>query len=200
MAQENIFEDDSILLGRKPKEALMNQRAKVIWMTGLSGSGKSTLAHHLEEKLHEAGYKTALLDGDNIRSGLNKNLSFSSEDRMENIRRIAEVAALFQNNGVITIASFISPLEEMRNMAKEIIGQEHFIEIFVSTPLEICEERDVKGLYAKARAGEIKDFTGISAPFEEPKNPDCTLSTEKDSVEKCLEMLFNSIVPKIKRK
>lgn len=197
MAQENIFYDESILLERKLKEELLGQKAKVIWMTGLSGSGKSTLANALEKHLFASKFKTALLDGDNIRTGINRNLSFSSDDRMENIRRIAEVAKLLTDNGIITIASFISPLEKMRNLAKQIIHADIFLEVFIDTSLEECEKRDVKGLYAKARAGEIPNFTGISAPYENPSNPALRISTEGKTTADCLKELVTFIEPKI---
>lgn len=197
--KENVFYDDKILLDRSLKEKKLDQKAKVIWLTGLSGSGKSTLAHLLEKKLFAENFATALLDGDNIRSGLNQNLTFSAEDRIENIRRIAEVAKLMHENGIITIASFISPLQKMRALAKDIIGQENFIEVFVDTPLEVCEERDVKGLYAKARSGKISNFTGISAPYEAPENADITIETKDKNTEDCLTFLFNQIEPQIRR-
>lgn len=198
--EENVFYDDSILLDRSLKEEMLKQNAKVIWMTGLSGSGKSTLAHALEKSLYQKKYATALLDGDNIRSGLNKNLSFAPEDRMENIRRIAEVAKLMHQNGIITIASFISPLSKMRQMAKEIIGTNNFLEVYINTPLEVCESRDVKGLYAKARSGEIPNFTGISAPYEAPENPDIEILTENKSTVVCLEEILEQLQSKISKK
>jgi adenylylsulfate kinase len=150
-------------------------------MVGLSGSGKSTIARGLEKKLYSAGYLVKVLDGDNIRTGLNSNLGFSEQDRIENIRRIAEVAKLFLNTGIITICSFISPTEAIRNLAEEIIGKEHFKLIYINAPIEICEARDVKGLYVKARSGKIRHFTGIDAAFEEPKNPDLEIKTVKKS-------------------
>ena len=156
---------------RKAKEIYLKQKAKVIWFTGLSGSGKTTLASLLEKRLFELNYFCQILDGDNVRSGINHNLRFTEEDRMENIRRIAEVSKLFMNCGIILICAFISPTEEIREIAKGIIGEDDFIEVFVNTPLDVCEQRDPKGLYKKARAGEIKNFTGISSPFEEPNNP-----------------------------
>src|SRR5699024_8136413 len=157
------------LLSKKDKERQLDQKAFVIWMVGLSGSGKSTLARSFEQNLHKAGYMTQLLDGDNLRVGINNNLGFSQEDRIENIRRAAEVSKLFADWCMNTICSLIMPTKEIRNMAKNIIGKEQFYEVFVNCPLEICEQPDVKGLYAKARRGEIKDFTGISAPFEAPE-------------------------------
>ncbi|WP_324719218.1 adenylyl-sulfate kinase [Salinimicrobium sp. HB62] len=168
----------------------------VIWFTGLSGSGKSTIADKLEQRLFEAGIQTYALDGDNIRSGLNKGLKFTREDRSENNRRIAEVAKLFVDAGMITITAFISPLKEDREQARAIIGDDNFIEVFVNTPLEVCEERDVKGFYKKARAGEIKNFTGISAPYEAPKNPDFEIKTEEESVEDAVGRLFSYLKEK----
>ena len=168
----------------------------MIWFTGLSGSGKSTVAIALERELHSRGLLCRILDGDNIRSGINNNLGFSAEDRVENIRRIAEVGRLFVDTGIITIAAFISPNNQLREMAAEIIGKDDFVEVFVSTPLEECEKRDVKGLYAKARRGEIKNFTGISAPFEAPEHPDITLDTSKLPVEESVKILLDYVLPK----
>lgn len=176
---------------------MLGQRAVMVWFTGLSGSGKSTLAIALERELHRRGFFCRILDGDNIRSGINNNLGFTEADRLENIRRISEVAKLFIDTGIITIAAFISPNNDVREMAANIIGKENFLEVYVSTPLEECEKRDVKGLYARARKGEIKNFTGISAPFEEPSHPDLTLDTSvlsmQESVEKLLELVFPHI-------
>jgi adenylylsulfate kinase len=186
------------MLQRKDKEKLLNQKSKVIWMTGLSGAGKTTIAKHLDEALYKKGYVAQILDGDNIRSGINNNLSFSEEDRYENIRRIAEVSKLFINCGVIIINSFISPTEEIRHMALDIIGQENFIEVFVSAPIEVCEERDTKGLYAKARRGEIKNFTGIDSPFELPQHADVTIRTDQQTVEESVHQLLDYILPLIK--
>jgi adenylylsulfate kinase len=173
-------------------------QAKVIWLVGLSGSGKSTLAGNIETVLHQKGYKTYLLDGDNVRLGLNNDLGFSSKDRTENIRRIAEVARLFNEAGIIVLSAFISPLESDRNQARELIGVENFIEIFVHCPLHICEKRDVKGLYAKARKGLIPNFTGIDAPFENPKQPNLTISTEEEAPAASLKKLLDFIEPKLK--
>lgn len=158
--------------------------------------GKSTVAIALERELHSRGLLCRILDGDNIRSGINNNLGFSAEDRVENIRRIAEVGRLFVDTGIITIAAFISPNNQLREMAAEIIGKDDFVEVFVSTPLEECEKRDVKGLYAKARRGEIKNFTGISAPFEAPEHPDITLDTSKLPVEESVKILLDYVLPK----
>lgn len=174
---EDIFPIADKMLQRADKEKLLGQRGVMVWLTGLSGSGKSTIAIGVERELHRRGLLCRILDGDNIRCGINSNLGFSESDRKENIRRIAEVGKLFVNTGIITLAAFISPNRSMRKMAAEIIGKDDFLEIFVSTPLEDCERRDVKGLYARARKGEIKQFTGISAPFEEPEKPALTLNT-----------------------
>ena len=168
---------------RKDRNKLKGHKSFVIWFTGLSGSGKSTLANLVEKNLFYKGIHTFSLDGDNIRGGLNNNLGFGREDRVENLRRIAEVAKLFVDSGAIVIASFISPLESDRNVVKKIIGQEDFIEVFVNTPLEVCESRDVKGLYKKARAGEIKNFTGIDAPYEPPKTPEIEVKTNLEKAE-----------------
>lgn len=190
---ENIYPIFDRMLSRSDKEALLGQRGVMLWFTGLSGSGKSTVAIALERELHRRGLLCRILDGDNIRSGINANLGFSADDRKENIRRIAEVAKLFVDTGIITIAAFISPTEELRQMAADIIGPDDFKEIYISTPIEECERRDVKGLYAKARRGEVKHFTGISAPFEAPAHPVLSLDTSKlsleDSVQKLLQLL-----------
>ncbi len=195
---ENIHPIFDRILDRNQKEGFLNQRSKVLWFTGLSGSGKSTIAEFLEKKLFSEGYFIQLLDGDNIRTGICNNLTFSLEDRQENIRRISEVSKLFKEAGVICLNSFVSPTIDIRQMAKEIIGNEDFIEIFVNTPLEICEQRDVKGLYKKARAGEIKGFTGIDSPYEAPVNPDIEIKTEGQTVEESAIEVFNHILPLIK--
>ena len=186
------------MLGRSDKEQLLNQRGVMIWFTGLSGSGKSTLAIAMERELQKRGLLCRILDGDNIRSGINNNLGFSEADRMENIRRIADIGKLFVDTGIITLAAFISPNNDMREMAANIIGKQDFMEIYISTPLEECERRDVKGLYAKARRGEIKNFTGISAPFEVPAHPALSLDTSKLSVEESVNKLLELILPKVK--
>lgn len=185
------------MLGRSDKEALLGQRGIMIWFTGLSGSGKSTVAIALERELQKRGLLCRILDGDNIRSGINNNLGFSAEDRVENIRRIAEIGKLFVDTGIITLAAFISPNNDIRKMAARIIGKEDFMEIYVSTPLEECERRDVKGLYAKARRGEIRNFTGISAPFEAPEHPALSLDTSVLSVEESVNQLLALILPKV---
>jgi len=186
------------LLQRADKEALLGQRGCVVWMTGLSGSGKSTIAIGLERRLHEQGIFTQVLDGDNVRTGINNNLGFSEADRTENIRRIAEVAKLFSGTGVVTICCFVSPTLAIREQARTIIGAEDFIEVFVDTPLEECERRDVKGLYAKARAGEVKDFTGISAPFEAPEKPDVRLETAGREPEATIDDLYEHLLPRVR--
>ena len=177
---------------REFRENQLDQKACTIWLTGLSGSGKSTLANALEKRLASMGKHTMLLDGDNIRMGLNRNLGFSEADRIENIRRIAEVAKLMNDAGLIVLTSFISPFAQDRRRAKEIIG-DSFVEVYVSTPLEECERRDVKGLYAAARAGKIEQFTGISSPYEVPQNPQITIDTSQHSVEECVDLLVEQL-------
>jgi adenylylsulfate kinase len=184
-------------VGRSDKEQRLKQKAKVLWMTGLSGSGKTTIGLALEKELYKRGFLVILLDGDLVRTGINNNLKFSVEDRKENIRRIAEVSKLFVNCGVVTINCFISPTDEIRAMAKNIIGKDDFLEVFVCAPLEICETRDVKGLYAKARRGEIPEFTGISSPFDIPPDPDLVLKTDQMSVEESVQCALDFILPKI---
>lgn len=195
----NIYPIFDRMMGREDKETLLKQRSVMVWFTGLSGSGKSTIAIALERELHQRGLLCRILDGDNIRSGINNNLGFSAEDRVENIRRIAEVSKLFIDTGVITIAAFISPNNELREMASSIIGKENFLEIYVNTPIEECERRDVKGLYAKARKGEIKDFTGVSAPFEAPEHPALSLDTSVLSLEESVNKLLGLILPEVKK-
>ena len=190
-----IFEQ---MLQRSDREQLLRQKSVMIWFTGLSGSGKSTLAIALERELYKRGFLTRILDGDNIRSGINNNLGFSEADRTENIRRIAEVSKLFVDCGIVTIAAFISPTRAIRQMAREIIGKDDFLEVYVSTPLEECEKRDVKGLYKKARKGEIRDFTGISAPFEAPLHPFLEIDTSCHSLEESVKILLEAIEAKIK--
>lgn len=191
--ENNIYPIFDRMLARTDKERLLGQRGMMLWFTGLSGSGKSTVAIALERELQRRGLLCRILDGDNIRSGINNNLGFSADDRKENIRRIAEVAKLFVDTGIITIAAFISPTEELRQLARGIIGEEDFKEVFISTPLEVCEQRDVKGLYARARRGEIQNFTGISAPFEAPASPALSLDTSKLSLEECVERIIELI-------
>ena len=193
---ENIYPIYDQMMTRAEKEELLHQQGLMVWFTGLSGSGKSTIAMGVERELHKRGILCRILDGDNIRAGINSNLGFSAEDRKENIRRIAEIGKLFVQTGVVTLACFVSPTNDIRCLAREIIGEEDFREVFVSTPLEVCEQRDVKGLYAKARRGEVKAFTGISAPFEAPAHPDLILDTNqmtlKEEVEAVIELIMNT--------
>jgi len=185
------------IIGRDEKEQFLNQRARVIWMTGLSGSGKTTIAIGLEKELQTRGFLTQILDGDNIRTGINKNLGFSDEDRTENIRRIAEVSKLFVNCGIITINCFVSPTLAIREQAKEIIGDDDFREVYVNASYEECEKRDVKGLYKKARNGEIKNFTGLDAPFEAPENAFLEIKTADLSIEESVRCLVDAILSDI---
>lgn len=200
MTENNIYPIFDRMLSRQDKEELLKQHSVMIWFTGLSGSGKSTIAIALERELHKRGLLCRILDGDNIRSGINNNLGFTEADRIENIRRIAEVSKLFVDTGIITIAAFISPSNDIREMAENIIGKDDFLEVYVSTPIEECERRDVKGLYAKARRGEIKNFTGISAPFEAPAHPALTLDTSALSLEESVNKLLELILPRIQKK
>lgn len=198
--ENHIYPIFDRMLTRQDKESLLRQHGVMVWFTGLSGSGKSTIAIALERELHKRGLLCRILDGDNIRSGINNNLGFSEADRVENIRRIAEVSKLFIDTGIVTIAAFISPNNDIREMAANIIGKEDFLEIYVSTPLEECERRDVKGLYAKARRGEIKNFTGISAPFEAPVHPALTLDTSLLSLEESVNRLLELVLLRIQKK
>lgn len=200
MTENNIYPIFDRMLSRQDKEELLKQHSVMIWFTGLSGSGKSTIAIALERELHKRGLLCRILDGDNIRSGINNNLGFTEADRIENIRRIAEVSKLFVDTGIITIAAFISPSNDIREMAANIIGKDDFLEVYVSTPIEECERRDVKGLYAKARREEIKNFTGISAPFEAPAHPALTLDTSALSLEESVNKLLELILPRIQKK
>lgn len=193
MSDKNIYPIFDRMLARADKESLLQQRGVMLWFTGLSGSGKSTVAIALERELHRRGRLCRILDGDNIRTGINAGLGFSAEDRRENIRRIAEVGKLFVDTGVITLAAFVSPTNDLRRLARDIVGEADFKEIYISTPLAECERRDVKGLYARARRGEVKDFTGISAPFEAPEHPALSLDTSRltleESVHEILKLL-----------
>lgn len=192
---ENIYPIYDRMMTRQEREQLLGQKGMMVWMTGLSGSGKSTVALGVERELHKRGLLCRLLDGDNIRDGINRGLGFSPEDRRENIRRIAEVGKLMVDTGIITLACFVSPTEEIREMARNIIGEKDFFEVYLCTPLSECERRDVKGLYARARRGEVKDFTGISAPFEAPEHPalaiDTTTTSLQENVMKVVEMILN---------
>ena len=194
----NIFPIFDSILSLEDKEKMLKQRSLVVWILGLSGSGKSTLAKGLENALHQLGYLTQVLDGDNLRNGINSNLAFSEADRKENIRRAAEVSKLFANCGIITICSLISPTQEIRNMAKSIVGEEKYYEVFVNCPIEVCESRDVKGLYRRARNGEIKNFTGIDSPFESPIKPNLEIKTDINSIEYCHNQLVEKVIEKIK--
>ena len=191
---DNIYPIYDQMMTRADKEKLLGQHGLMVWFTGLSGSGKSTIAMGVERELHKRGVLCRILDGDNIRAGINSNLGFSAEDRKENIRRIAEIGKLFVQTGIVTLACFVSPTNEIRRLAREIIGEEDFKEVFVSTPLEECERRDVKGLYARARRGEVKDFTGISAPFEIPENPSLEIDTSRLSLEDCVKRVVEMVM------
>ena len=194
---ENVIPHNHVIT-KEDRVKLYGYKPQLIWFTGLSGSGKSTLAGALEVYLHNQGVPTYLLDGDNIRTGLNKDLDFSEESRKENIRRIGEVSKLFLDAGLVVITAFISPFKSDRESAKELVGAENFVEVFVDCPLEVCEQRDVKGLYAKARRGEIPNFTGITSPFEVPEKPTVKVNTAENDLEECLKQLINKIVPKLK--
>jgi adenylylsulfate kinase len=180
---------------RLRKEALLQQRALVIWMCGLSGAGKSTLAARLDQMLFDRGYLSQVIDGDMVRSGLNKGLGFSEEDRRENLRRVAELARLFLHCGVITIVSFISPSHESRKAARTIIGEENFLEVYINAPLDVCEHRDTKGLYRQARQGLIREFTGIDSPFEEPVQPDLEIRTDRMDIDESAGRMMEYVLP-----
>ena len=197
-SSENIFPVFDKIISKEKKEKLLNQKGKVFWLTGLSGSGKTTIALQLEKELYKLGFLVQILDGDNIRAGINNNLSFSEADRAENIRRISEVSKLFLNCGVITINCFVSPTKKMRQNAKKIIGKENYYEIFINADLETCEKRDVKGLYKKARSGEIKNFTGIDAEYEKPNNPNLEVNTSQLSLNQSIEIILKNILSQIK--
>lgn len=189
--KHTIWHEPTVL--RKDREQLNNHKSAIIWFTGLSGAGKSTLAHAVEDHLHKRGIRTFVLDGDNIRQGLCKDLGFSDQDREENIRRIGEVSKLLMDAGIITLTAFISPFKKDRQIARELVNEDDFIEIYCKADLTICEERDPKGLYKKARAGEIPEFTGISSPYEEPDNPEIILDTGKLSIEDCVAQIVNHL-------
>ena len=198
MIMQNIYPIFSKMQSREEKEKFLGQKGLTLWFTGLSGSGKSTVAIALERALSAEGILCRIIDGDNVRTALNSDLGFSAEDRVENIRRIAEVCKLFTHTGIVTLATFISPTRDLREMARNIIGKDDFMEIYISTPLSECEKRDVKGLYAKARNGEIQNFTGVSAPFEEPISPDARIDTSKLSLEESVLNIMKAAMPRIK--
>lgn len=195
MNPQHIFPVE--LLSKELKENHLKQHAKVIWFTGLSGAGKTTLGQILEKKLFDKGFLCQILDGDNIRSGINKNLGFTEDDRIENIRRVAEVAKLFLNCGIISINCFIAPTQKIREMAASIVGSENLIDVFIDAPINVCEDRDTKGLYALARAGKIKQFTGINSVFEPPLNPSIRIQTDILSIDQCVNLLLEKILPEI---
>ena len=193
MVTDNLYFHEH-RVARELKEKRNNHKSRVIWFTGLSGSGKSTVANAAEKYLHDMGLQTYILDGDNIRMGLNRDLGFSPNDRTENIRRITEVAKLFADSGLIVLTAFISPYREDRDKAREIISNNDFIEVFVSADISVCESRDPKGLYKKARSGEIKGFTGIDAPYEEPLNPELIIETDKNNIEECAQIVIDYLL------
>ena len=197
MIPAELYPTTDVLMSRSAKEERLSQRAKVFWLYGLSGSGKTTLAAAFERRLHEEGLFSVVLDGDNVRSGLNKDLGFSDDDRAENIRRIAEAAKLFVGNGIVTLVSFITPREELRHLARDIVGPDDFFEVYLKASYETCEDRDVKGLYAKVKAGEISDFTGNQSVFEEPANPWLSVDTEALSVDESMARFWEAAAPLI---
>lgn len=194
--EKNIVKHD-YAVDQNSRSKLKKHKSLLLWFTGLSGSGKSTIANCVEQALHEKGIHTYTLDGDNVRKGLNNNLSFSPEDRTENIRRIAETAKLMMDAGLVVLAAFVSPYKKDRDNIRAIVGSENMVEIYINTSVEECERRDVKGLYKKARAGEIKNMTGISSPYEAPESPEIEIHTEKVNVEKATEHIINNIYPKL---
>ena len=194
---ENLFSSKHELISREDKEKLLNQKGVCLWLTGLSGSGKTTVAKFVSKRFHNEGIITQVLDGDNIRIGINNNLSFSEEDRLENIRRTSEIGKLFVESGIVTICCLVSPTKKMREKAKSIIGASDFYEIYIDTNLNECKKRDTKGLYEKAIKGEIKNFTGISAPYEKPVSPNLVVATENISIEESSEILYNFAIPLI---
>mgnify|MGYP006349103609 FL=1 len=193
MKDENIVWHNQSITKEK-RLILLNQKPCILWFTGLSGSGKSTIANAVELELFKRGRKTYLLDGDNVRHGLNKDLGFSEQDRIENIRRIGEVAKLFVDSGLIVLTAFISPFKSDRQIARSLVKYDEFIEVFIDTPLEVCEQRDPKGLYKKARDGAIKNFTGISSPYEAPEEPQIHIKTDEHSIEECVDIVINYLI------
>jgi len=197
--KENII-PHTYQISAKDRKTANKHNSFLLWFTGLSGSGKSTIANVVEQKLHSKGIKTYTLDGDNIRKGINNDLTFSPEDRTENIRRIAEISNLMVDAGMVVLAAFVSPYKKDRENIKSIVKDVNFVEIYINTSVEECERRDVKGLYKKARAGEIKNMTGISAPYEEPEHPDIEIKTENESIENAVKSIVDYITPKLKLK
>jgi adenylylsulfate kinase len=195
---ENIHPVFNNVLSRNEKEARLCQRARVLWLYGLSGSGKSTLAAGLERRLQSEGFTTHLLDGDNIRTGLNRDLGFSAADRAENIRRVAEVSKLFVQAGIVVINAFITPARALRELARGIVGSDDFIEVYVEASLETCARRDPKGLYAKASRGQVRQFTGHDAPFETPEQADLVINTDREPVGQSLERLYSFVCPRLR--
>lgn len=195
----NIFPVPQCSINREKKELFLKQKAKVIWMTGLSGAGKTTIAYGLETELFNRGFLTHTLDGDNIRSGINKDLGFSKEDRNENLRRVAELSKIFLNCGIVTISSFITPTNKAREEIRKIVGKENLIEVYINASLEVCKKRDTKGLYQKARTGELKDFTGISSPFDVPINHDIEINTMQLSIKESIGLLVDYVIRAIER-
>lgn len=193
MKDENIVWHNQSITKEK-RLTLLNQKPCILWFTGLSGSGKSTIANAVELELFKRGRKTYLLDGDNVRHGLNKDLGFSEQDRIENIRRIGEVAKLFVDSGLIVLSAFISPFKSDRQIARSLVKYDEFIEVFIDTPLEVCEQRDPKGLYKKARDGAIKNFTGISSPYEAPEEPQIHIKTDEHSIQECVDIVINYLI------
>ena len=196
---ENIYPIYDRMMTRQDKESLLGQRGIMIWFTGLSGSGKSTVAMGVERELHAQGILCRILDGDNVRAGINNNLGFSAEDRIENIRRIAEIGKLFVQTGVVTLACFVSPTNDIRQMAREIVGEEDFLEVYISTPIEECERGAVKGIYARARKGEVKNLNGIRAPFEAQVSADTDIDTSKIPLEESVRTLTELIIKRVKQ-
>ncbi|MGE6376215.1 adenylyl-sulfate kinase [Peribacillus muralis] len=191
--QENIHQH-AFSLTKEHRQALHGHKSYILWFTGLSGSGKSTIANMVEAKLHAKGVSTYILDGDNLRNGLNEDLGFNMDDRKENIRRIGEVSKIFVDSGIVVLATFISPYANDREDVRKKVESDEFIEIYVKCPIEACEERDPKGLYKKARIGEITDFTGVSAPYEEPENPEIIIETSDNTIEECVQQIINYLV------
>ena len=196
MADKNIVRQD-YKVGKQERKTSLNQKPTLLWFTGLSGSGKSTLADKLEQELHKRGFNTYLLDGDNVRHGLNKDIDFSEQGRTENIRRIGEVAKLMLDAGLIVLTAFISPFKKDRQLVRDLVEDGEFVEVFVDAPLDVCESRDVKGLYEKARSGKITNFTGISSPYEKPENPELIIDTDALSIEEATERILGKVLPMV---